>query len=170
MSYSAERISELEQKQRKLAKEQNDLADEIKKLKEPKPWDEVPGSWVNMIWLGMDGDAVLISSDLSYEEEWLQGNLFETREEARKERDKRQALARIKRHAKHVNDGWEPDWGDAKQLKHYVYWRHGCEEFKISSLSFDYDLAMTVNYRSREAAEEAIQECGDDYKVLFGVV
>ena len=51
-----------------------------------------------------------------------QGNMFNSIEEAEKERDRRNLLARVNRFRNEKNDGWIPNWNRWQELKFCIYW------------------------------------------------
>ena len=54
-----------------------------------------------------------------------QGNMFNSIEEAEKERDRRNLLARLNRFRNEKNDGWIPNWNRWQELKFCIFWSYG---------------------------------------------
>ena len=50
-----------------------------------------------------------------------QGNMFNSIEEAEKERDRRNLLARLNRFRNEKNDGWIPNWNRWQELKFCIF-------------------------------------------------
>ena len=51
-----------------------------------------------------------------------QGNMFNSIEEAERERDRRNLLARLNRFRDEKNDGWIPNWNRWQELKFCIFW------------------------------------------------
>jgi hypothetical protein len=78
------------------------------------------------------------------------------------------ALARIKRYAEIVNDGWVPDWENGQDDKYYTYYRNLSKQFSIDS----YTNAQTPGetyYKSDKLAHRAAIDMRPEYEVLAGL-
>lgn len=92
-----------------------------------------------------------------------QGNCFKTREEAEEYKKYLEAYARIKQSSSFV-----PDWEDRDQLKWSIYYDHSTDKFKYESY-YNYQYPLSVYYATREEAEQAIKDYGDDYLTIMGM-
>ena len=101
---------------------------------------------------------------------YSQGNVFKIKQEAERERDKRELLTRFRQFRDKCNGDWKPDWNNSK-----------FDKFFISSYIGDFDEAEIFIYRERDYnhfspfgyfknesdAERAIELFGDEIKRLF---
>ncbi len=94
-----------------------------------------------------------------------QGNLFYSMEEAEKERDRRNLLARLNRFRDEKNDGWIPNWNKWQQLKFCIFWNNE------SLIARPVDTMLGFNlfgyFKNREDCLEAIGKFGHEIKRLY---
>lgn len=94
-----------------------------------------------------------------------QGNMFNSIEEAEKERDRRNLLARLNRFRNEKNDGWIPNWNRWQELKFCIFWSNEtliarpCDTF----LGFN----MFGYFKNRDDCLEAIGRFGHEIKRLY---
>ena len=94
-----------------------------------------------------------------------QGNMFNSIEEAEKERDRRNLLARVNRFRNEKNDGWIPNWNRWQELKFCIFWSYGdlilkpCDTF-LGFNVFGY-------FKNRDDCLEAIRIFGHEIKRLY---
>lgn len=94
-----------------------------------------------------------------------QGNMFNSIEEAEKERDRRNLLARLNRFRNEKNDGWIPNWNRWQQSKFCIFWSYGdlilkpCDTF-LGFNVFGY-------FKNRDDCLEAIRIFGHEIKRLY---
>lgn len=94
-----------------------------------------------------------------------QGNMFNSIEEAEKERDRRNLLARLNRFRNEKNDGWIPNWNRCQELKFCIFWSYGdlilkpCDTF-LGFNVFGY-------FKNRDDCLEAIRIFGHEIKRLY---
>lgn len=94
-----------------------------------------------------------------------QGNMFNSIEEAEKERDRRNLLARLNRFRDEKNDGWIPNWNRWQELKFCIFWSYGdlilkpCDTF-LGFNVFGY-------FKNRDDCLEAIRIFGHEIKRLY---
>lgn len=94
-----------------------------------------------------------------------QGNMFNSIEEAEKERDRRNLLARLNRFRDEKNDGWTPNWKRWQELKFCIFWSYGdlilkpCDTF-LGFNVFGY-------FKNRDDCLEAIRIFGHEIKRLY---
>ena len=94
-----------------------------------------------------------------------QGNMFNSIEEAEKERDRRNLLTRLNRFRDEKNDGWIPNWNRWQELKFCIFWSYGdlilkpCDTF-LGFNVFGY-------FKNRDDCLEAIRIFGHEIKRLY---
>lgn len=107
-------------------------------------------------------DTALISFD-----RYHQGNVFKTKEEAAKERDKRALLTRFKQFRDKCNGDWKPDFEDGNSGKHYIILNHTTNMLRII-FSYNLEDFNLFGYFRRESdAARAIKLFGDEIKRLW---
>lgn len=94
-----------------------------------------------------------------------QGNMFNSIEEAEKERDRRNLLARLNRFRDEKNDGWIPNWNRWQELKFCIFWSNDtliarpCDTF-LGFNVFGY-------FKNRDDCLEAIGRFGYEIYKLY---
>jgi hypothetical protein len=99
---------------------------------------------------------------------WNAGYGFFTREEAQKELAIRQAKQRIKDYIILNDMEFEPDWKDIDQPKYYIFFNHGGMELYIYEAMGDQE-PFNIVFEYREKAEQCMQDCKEDWLIIFGV-
>lgn len=95
--------------------------------------------------------------------------IYKTQEEVEKALERQIAIIRVNDRIDELNEGWEPEWSrDTLQIKFYIesdsYGNFGASWDKSSTRP------MVLNYcKSDEVAEQIIEECEADLKVIFEV-
>ena len=95
------------------------------------------------------------------------GLFFETKEEAEHYLKERKLLFKLHQYAKEKNDGWEPDWSDSGENKYYIFYGHSGNKFEVSSAVISDNFKKLPYFKSREIAQECIDEFGDEIKEVF---
>nr|DAQ78960.1 MAG TPA: exoenyzme S [Caudoviricetes sp.] len=155
-------IEELEKKTQELQKE---LEFEKNKYVVDYPF-EIPDSY----WrLELNG---VITKDWWSNDDWerhcyKQGHVFKNREEARKERDKRDLLMRFNQFRDKCNGDWKPDWSTHLDNKYHIYKAHGHEQLLISEDLYCTSFVTFGYFHKYEDAERAIELFGNQIKRLF---
>ena len=117
-----------------------------------------------------------ISNDLweDYECEydaWLQGNVFNTEEEAEKERDRRILLTRFRQFRDKCNGNWKPNWkSDLKGSVNYFierYYVDGKEEWCSEWYRRVNNFHLFGYFKNKEDCDRAIELFGDEIKRLY---
>lgn len=94
-----------------------------------------------------------------------QGNLFETSQEAERERDRRNLLHRIEQFRYQRQGNWEPDWNRWQQLKFCIFWNNE------SLIARPVDTMLGFNvfgyFKDREDCLEAIGLFGHEIYKLY---
>ena len=65
---------------------------------------------------------------------YRQGNVFKTREEAERERDKRALLKRFRKFRDKCNGNWKPDFKDSSKDKYIIYYDYEFRAFFCSNI------------------------------------
>ncbi len=110
-----------------------------------------------------DADNRIISSCIVYK----------TREEVEKALERQKAIIRVNDRIDELNDGWEPEWGrDATIGQKWCIEKDLAVRAPHFSVNWDRlsFCPMALNYcKSEEVAEQVIEECEADLKVIFEV-
>ena len=101
---------------------------------------------------------------------YRQGNVFKRKEEAEKERDRRELLTRFKQFRNKCNRGWKPDWTDSETEKYFissVY--HDYNDVQIfRDFHTEYNSFTPFGYfKNEEDCLRAIDLFGDEIKRLY---
>lgn len=93
-------------------------------------------------------------------------NYFLTEEEVRKRQEYNEAIARINKYVIENRMWFEPDWGDANQIKIYLY-------YDFENKKWDNETAMQINrfsplpwFATLAHAEKVIEDCADDLEII----
>ena len=134
---------------------------ELLGIKESKIWKPKKGATyyvilsngeiTNTIW---DGDKNLFDYN-----NWLMGNVYQTKEEAELVLEKHKIEIELQRFALEHNEH-EINWNDPFQNKYYIYYSHINKKIQIAA---DYTTGCgQVHFTSRKIAEQAIQAIGEE--------
>lgn len=150
-------IAELEDKVKELLDEIETLKREEKTEKFEYPFEigeqcwfiSSSGSLFQDTW-----DTALISSD-----RYSQGNIFKTRQEAERERDKRILLMKFRQFRDKCNGEWEPDLNNTK---YYIYL--DCDYLMLNIFSSMIRDAFNLfgYFKNKEDCQRAIELFGDE--------
>lgn len=94
-----------------------------------------------------------------------QGNMFNSIEEAEKERDRRNLLARLNRFRNEKNDGWIPNWNRWQELKFCIFWSYGDLILKLCDTFLGFN--VFGYFKNRDDCLEAIRIFGHEIKRLY---
>lgn len=156
-------MSIIEDLQKQIKKLNERLEAEIEKRKDVEcPFEEEDDYFI------MSNDGT-ISNDLweDYECEydaWLQGNVFNTEEEAEKERDRRILLTKFNCFRDKCNGDWKPE---NIQSRYYIYFDSRENKLDSSRHRITNAFHLFGYFKNREDAEVAIELFGDEIKRLF---
>lgn len=96
----------------------------------------------------------------------LQGHVFDSLEDAEKERDRRELLYEFNQFKNERNNGWTPNWNDATEWKTSICF--GVEkELKYISTCTLQEFVTFGYFRNVEDCIEAIEKFGDRIKKLY---
>lgn len=94
-----------------------------------------------------------------------QGNMFNSIEEAEKERDRRNLLARLNRFRDEKNEGWIPNWNRWQELKFCIHWSN--DTFILRPCDTFLGFNVFGYFKNRDDCLEAIRLFGDEIKKLY---
>lgn len=97
------------------------------------------------------------------------GNYFATEKEAIRAKERQLARVRFERRVKELNDGWEPVW-DMKTENWLLVYRHDEKKLHLVKWSTNQYPPNEWYVKSEELAKQLRDECGDDYKLMIGVL
>ena len=98
---------------------------------------------------------------------YKQGHVFKNREEARKERDKREILMRFNQFRDKCNGDWKPDWEDKSEDKFFILFNHESSELKSNWCSYSQPFSSFGFFKNIEDANRAIELFGDEINRLW---
>ena len=101
-----------------------------------------------------------VNEKLSYR----QGNIFKTKQEVYKERDKRELLMRFKQFRDKCNGDWKPT---INEKKYYIFFNFEEQKFKIDWFCRIGIFELLGIFKNKADAERAIELFGDEIKRLF---
>ena len=116
--------------------------------------------------LHIDGEVIqnLWSGGPFDEGVYKQGHVFKNREEARKERDKREILMRFNQFRDKCNGDWKPE---SEKVKYYIFLQYANLRLCVSSSMFFDAFNMFGYFKNCDDAERAIELFGDEIKRLW---
>ena len=133
-----------------------------------KPYEvEVPEDIDHLAYLDKDGDCIPLENYYCYRKKniYIRGLAFETREQAEQYDKERILLFKMHKWVEEHNEGWTPNWKDADEPKYYtVYDYYGL------TIKWDYCCRIFTKlpcFKSREIAEQFIEEFGDEIKEVL---
>lgn len=166
---------ELEQKVKRLEEQLTEVRIELLERKTPfipyKPYEvEVPDDIGNYYHVDETGEINQIGEVLNYydfEQAYLRGLAFKTKEEAEQFDKERVLLFKLRKWAEEHNEGWTPNWNDYNEEKWTVMYHNECEEFEIHE-NYRYREFLKLPYfESEEIAKQFIEEFGDEIKEVL---
>lgn len=98
---------------------------------------------------------------------YSQGNAFKTKEEAKRERDRRALLTRFKQFRDKCNGDWKPDWKDKVKAKYFIVFNHESSELLLKWYIDVQPFESFGYFKNREDAIRAIELFGDEIKRLW---
>lgn len=96
-----------------------------------------------------------------------QGNVFKTKQEAEKERDRRALLTRFRQFRDKCNGEWKPDFNDDDSWKYCIGFNHTYNMMKVYSYFSIEEFNLFGYFRKESDAERAIELFGKEIKRLF---
>lgn len=150
-------VKELEEKVKELLEEietlkQKEKAEEFGyPFKENEPYEVIieDGRIVTSCWTNHNMDC----------ERYEQGNVFKTRDEAIRERDKRALLTRFNQFRDKCNGDWKPT---INEKKYYIFFNFEEQKFKIDWFFKIGIFELLGTFKNEADAERAIELFGDE--------
>lgn len=154
---------------------QKDLENEIKELEETLKIKKEQLDKLRLV--NKYGRYVLISTgeilELNIEihqDTWEkaieQNNVFKTKRDAEKERDRRALLYEFNQFRDERNNGWTPNWNDISENKNYIYF--GYEKVLLNtSVNTTREFVTFGYFRNATDCMDAIKKFGDRIKKLY---
>lgn len=159
------KIEELEEKVIELMKEIEALKQQDKTEEFEYNFEKFESYWT-MHSGGKVYQAMWSNHDLDFER-YSQGNVFKTKEEAERERDKRALLTRIRQFRDKCNGEWKPEFDDFLQDKYTIRCDYGLKELFLFGESRVYEFSLFGYFKNGDDCERAIQLFGDEIKRLW---
>ena len=95
------------------------------------------------------------------------GNVFYTRQEAEKERDRRILLTRFKHFRDKCNGDWKPGFNSWEANKHYVAYSYSSDDLCCFTVLFNTHFQPFGYFKNKEDCKRAIELFGDEIKRLY---
>ena len=154
-------------------KRQKLLRDEfISKLEDDKKEFEIklPNKYDTLYYFDAEDTEIYMTGFSLHEKDitrFLHGYYFNSEEEAEQFLKERKLLFKLHQWAKEKNEGWEPDWKNLKQLKHYIEIDMGAKEFTAWNTSYNSRFTKLPYFKSQEIAQECIDLFGEEIKEVL---
>ena len=107
-------------------------------------------------------DTALISFD-----RYHQGNVFKTKEETERERDKRAFLTKFRQFRDKCNGDWKPDFYDYVQEKYIIRFNYVSNELEPYISRSTEEFRLFGYFKNHKDCKRAIELFGDEIKRLF---
>lgn len=163
------RIEELKKEIKELEEKTTALKQELKLERQKKEID-YHFNYTEKCYL-LTSNSVIVedwwSHSVNDQRCYRQGNFFKTKEEAQRERDRRELLTRFRQFRDKCNGDWKPDFKDNNSWKHYINFNHQQNRMK-SYPCWDLEEFNLFGYFKNESdAVRAIELFGDEIKRLY---
>lgn len=119
--------------------------------------------------LHIDGEVIqnLWSGGPFDEGVYKQGHVFKNREEAIKERDKREILMRFNQFRDKCNGDWKPDFSQLQEAKYNIQFNYNLGTLTIYNSGCLDSFRLFGYFKELKDAERAIELFGDEIKRLW---
>ena len=98
---------------------------------------------------------------------YKQGNFFKTKEEAQRERDKRELLMRFRQFRDKCNGDWEPDFEDWEVNKYYLAYSYVSNKLCCFTALLNTNFQLFGYFKNKTDCECAIRLFGDEIRRLY---
>ena len=163
------RVTELENEIKGLENRKIELLKELEVEKQKKEFD-YPFNYRETCYL-LSSNSVIVedwwSSSGSDRNCYRQGNFFKTKEEAQRERDKRELLTRFRQFRDKCNGDWKPDFKDWSQDKFSISFNHTVNKLETSNAGTVDKFRLFGYFENVADAYTAIKLFGDEIKRLW---
>lgn len=115
------------------------------------------------------GDSYILngfSTEFVYSH-YLRGLAFKTKEEAKRYDKERVLLFKLHKWAEEHNGDWTPNWNETSKAKYCVEYNNYSGEFIVDYYSGIFTFSKLPYFKSKEIAEQFIEEFGDEIKEVF---
>ena len=168
-------IEELQEKLEQLASAIDWIKTKLVDLQEEKglapvktPYEvELPKDLEDYYYVDETGriDSLCVYVEDAQKEVFKRGLAFKTKEEAQQFDKERILLFKLHKWAEEHNGGWTPDWKDFREPKYTIAYEY--RQFVVSP-AYTYQQFLKVPYfKTKELAEQFIDEFGDEIKEVF---
>lgn len=126
---------------------------------------EVPDDIRDYYHVDETGEINPIGEVLNYydfEQAYLRGLAFKTREEAEQFDKERILINKAKHWAKEHQGDWTPDWSNFNEIKRYITCKKEQGEFDVNFCRTFRHFIKLPYFKSEEIAEQFIEEFGDE--------
>lgn len=153
-------VKELEEKVKELMKEIETLKQKEKAEEFEYPFEDkeeyfclnINGEIIHNLWWGGPFDEGV----------YKQGHVFKNREEAIKERDKREILMRFKQFRDKCNGDWKPDFSQLQEAKYNIQFNYNLGTLTIYNSGCLDSFRLFGYFKELKDAERAIELFGDE--------
>ena len=98
---------------------------------------------------------------------YSQGNVFKTKEEAERERDKRALLTRFRQFRDKCNGDWKPEFDDFLQDKYTIRCDYGLKKLFLFGEGRVYEFSLFGYFKNGDDCKRAIELFGDEIIRLY---
>jgi hypothetical protein len=155
-----EQIEQLELKQQELIRQQNEVAEMIKNLKNNKKWQ--PETKDLYFYVSSEGDIFRDEWYTTLDDEFRMStdNCFKTLEEAEQHLENIKTKAELRALADELNYGKMVDWENENQSKYYIYYDHDTHilDYAMNTI---YQRQGHVYCLNSDFLQEAIKRIGE---------
>lgn len=117
-------------------------------------------------WDGGIHEMIPTVNDTAWKNGIKQGNVFKTRKDAEKERDRRALLYEFNQFKNERNNGWSPNWHDCYEVKHCITFVTS-ELLKVKAVYVAGKFSIFGYFKDYQACFDAIEKFGDRIKKLY---
>lgn len=163
------RIEALKKEIKELEEKTKALKQELEHEKQKKEID-YPFNYKETCYL-LSSNSVIVedwwSNSGSDRNCYRQGNFFKTKEEAQRERDKRELLTRFRQFRDKCNGDWKPDWNNIHEGRYYIHLYPTKGECSIGQDAFQDSMPQFGRFKNVDDCLRAIELFGDEIIRLF---
>lgn len=163
------RIEALKKEIKELEEKTKALKQELKHERQKKEID-YPFNYKETCYL-LSSNSVIVedwwSSSGNDRNCYRQGNFFKTKEEAQRERDKRELLTRFRQFRDKCNGDWKPDWNDIHEGRYHIHLYPTKGECSIGQDVFQDSMPQFGRFKNVDDCLRAIELFGDEIIRLF---
>lgn len=162
---------ELEQKVKRLEEQLTEVRIELLERKaDKKPYKvKVPENIGSYYFLDGYGKVYSLEGfSTNYTRcQYERGLAFKTIEEAERHDRERILLFKMHKWAEEHNGGWTPNWNETSEAKYCIEYNNYTEEFIVDYYTGIFTFSKLPYFKSREIAEQFLEEFGDEIKEVF---